>query len=127
MLAVAVAAAPGCGNGSGDGGDRAAFCTAVDRLAADDPFADLAVASPEEMKTAFEQLAAGAEAIDDAAPPDVEVQTTAYVSAVDELAIQLAGAGYDPRALDPLSYGRAVDDYEQAATSVTNAANASCG
>lgn len=119
--------AAACGDGSDRAGDRAAFCDAVERLAADDPFADLAVASPGEMKSAFVQLRDGAAAIDASAPPDVQVQTSRYVDAVNELIRQLAGAGYDPRALDPLSYGRAVDGYTAAATSVTNAANATCG
>lgn len=126
LLALSSGAVLACGDGSDGAGDRAVFCAAVERLAAEDPFADLAVASPGEMKSAFGQLREGAEAIDASAPLDVRVQTARYVDAVDELIRQLAGAGYDPRALDPLSYGRAVEEYAAAATSVTNAANATC-
>lgn len=124
-VAATVAALAGCSD-DGSAGDRQAFCEAVESLAADDPFADLEVASPREMRSAFAELRDGADAIEDSAPPEASVPASDYLAAVDELMDQLSGAGYDPRSLDPLEYGRAVEDYTEAATSVTNAANATC-
>ena len=110
----------------GDSGDPAAFCAAVDDLKAHDPFADLEVASPEEMRAAFDQLAAGIDRVAKAAPAPAKVQARAYRDAVDELVDQLRGAGFDPRAVDAIAYRRAVSDYQDAAVSVDNAATSLC-
>lgn len=126
VLAVLVAAGAVAGCNDDAEEDPQAFCDAVESLAADDPFAELEVASPGEMKSAFEQLRDGAEVIEATAPAEASVPASDYVGAVHELMRQLNGAGYDPRSLDPLEYGRAVEDYTVAATSVTNAANATC-
>ena len=109
-----------------DGGDLRAFCRAVDRLREDDPFGDLLVASPQEMRAAFEELQARAEVIGDEAPPGADVQADRYGDAVDELVDQLRGAGFDPTRLDTLGYGRATADYGEAATSLDNAADSLC-
>jgi hypothetical protein len=114
------------GCGSDGGGDPAAFCAAVDDLRGNDPFADLAVASPGEMRDAFAALADGARRIDDAAPESAEVQARRYAEAVEVLRDELAGAGYDPRQVDVQRYGDGVDDYTAAATSLGNAADATC-
>ena len=127
-LALAVAAVltglVGCGDD--DEGDLRAFCRAVERLRADDPFGDLPVASPQEMRAAFEELQARAEVIGDEAPPGAEVQADRYRDAVDALVDQLRGAGFDPTQLDTLAYSRATADYGEAATSLDNAADSLC-
>lgn len=124
-LALASLLLAGCGD---DGaGDRDEFCAAVADLRANDPFADLAVASPGEMRDAFAALAAGAERVAAAAPDDVRVQGRRYAEAVGALRDELAGAGYDPTQVDNQRYSAHVDDYTAAATSLGNAADATCG
>lgn len=130
VVSVAVALAVGLLSACGDddnGGDVASFCSAVDALAADDPFAELAVASPQEMRAAFDELRDGVEAIARSAPDDVSGRADRYLDSVDELIDQLRGAGYDPRQLDTLRYGTATDAYEEAAVSIENAAEDACG
>lgn len=114
----------GCGDD--EDGDLASFCASVDRLADNDPFAELELASPQEMRVAFDQLRAGVAAIADDAPPDLEGRTDRYLDAVDELIDQLRGAGFDPRQLDTLRYRSAAGEYEEAAISVENAAEQAC-
>ena len=122
VLAIALA---GCGGGGG--GDREAFCIAVEDLRTDDPFADLEVASPQEMRAAFDELREGAERIEDAAPRTAEVQAERYRASVDDLVDQMRGAGFDLRELDRSSYRRAVRDYAEIADSLDNEAEAACG
>ncbi|HEU5085554.1 MAG TPA: hypothetical protein VFU14_19600 [Acidimicrobiales bacterium] len=122
-LLVAVTALAGCGE---DGGDEAAFCDEVAALREDDPFSDLEVATPAEMREAFDALAGGADRLAAAAPGDVEVQAERYRAAVDAVRDELAGAGYDPRRLDGRRYARAVEEYTAAAGSLDNAADARC-
>lgn len=124
MLALA-ALLVGCGDDDGSG-DPAAFCAAVDELRSNDPFAELAVASPGEMRDAFAALAEGAQRIADAAPEPARVQARRYAERIDVLRDELAGAGYDPRQVDVQRYADAVDDYREAATSLGNAADATC-
>lgn len=114
-----------CG-GDSDGGDIASFCEAVDDLADNDPFAELEIASPEEMRAAFDRLHDGVERIDDSAPSELESRTHRYLEAVDEVIDQLRGAGFDPRNLDTLAYRTATADHEAAAVSIENAATAAC-
>ena len=106
--------------------DPQAFCEAVAALRGDDPFADLAMASPGEMRDAFDSLRDGVAAIDATAPAEAAVQAGEYLVAVDELIGLLRAAGYDPRALDGLAYRDATDRYTAAAVSVDNAAGATC-
>lgn len=121
--ALALAVLGACG---GDEGDLAAFCEAVEALREDDPFADLAIASPGEMRDAFAELAEGVERIADEAPSGARSQSLRYADAVDALRDELAGAGYDPTRVDQLRYGQAVASYTEAATSVSNTADAAC-
>lgn len=109
-----------------DGGDLARFCAAVEDLRADDPFAELDIASPADMRDAFAELAEGVDRIADEAPADARSQADRYVDAVDALRDELAGAGYDPTRVDQLRYGQAVAEYTEAAVSVGNAADANC-
>lgn len=109
-----------------DSGDLATFCDAVHDLADNDPFADLSVASPEEMQTAFEQLRDGVAEIASAAPDDLRGRADRYLDAVDDLTAQLRGAAFDPRDLDSLAYRTAAADYEAAAVSIENAAGSAC-
>ncbi len=124
-LGLSVAALAGCGD-DGGGGDIASFCAAVDELADDDPFDGLDVASPQEMRAAFDELRAGVDAIARSAPADLESRTDRYLDSVDALMDQLRGTGYDPRQLDTLRYRTATNDYEEAAVSVENAADDAC-
>ena len=119
MLLLAAA----CG---GDGGDRAAFCDGIERLRRDDPFADLAVASPGEMRDAFDDLREAAEAVAADAPSDAEVAADRYLGTVDDLLDQLRGAGFDLTELDLPAYRRATADYGEAAESLDNAGSAIC-
>lgn len=114
----------GCGDD--DDGDLAAFCAAVEDLRDDDPFAELAIASPGEMRDAFADLADGVDRIADAAPAEARTQARRYADAVQDLRDELAGAGYDPTRVDSLDYGRAVAEYTEAAVSIDNAADALC-
>ena len=123
-VTVLVAVVSGCGDDGG--GDLEAFCASVEALRDQDPFADLEIASPEEMRAAFDQLSEGVERIADDAPPDVEVQADAYRASVDQLVDQLRGAGFDPSQVDALAYGRAVEEYQSAAVSVDNSARSLC-
>ncbi len=124
MAAAIIAGLTSCGHDSN--GDLTAFCTAVDDLKSNDPFADLAIASPEEMRAAFDALATGVDRIARSAPSAARVQARAYRDAVSELVDQLRGAGFDPRAVDALAYRTAVADYQDAAVSVDNAATSLC-
>jgi hypothetical protein len=126
LTAVAMAAAPLVACSDDGDGDRQAFCAAVEDLRADDPFAELEIASPGEMRDAFAVLADGVERIADAAPADVHTQARRYADAVDVLRDELAGAGYDPTRVDQMAYGQAVAAYTEAAVSVDNAADAIC-
>ena len=121
---VLVGLLSGCGGD--DGGDVAAFCEAVEDLRDDDPFEELQVASPGEMRDAFADLADGVDRIADAAPDEVGTQADRYADAVEALRDELAGAGYDPTRVDQLDYGQAVAAYTEAAVSVDNAADALC-
>lgn len=123
-LSLVLLAAGACG-GDG-GGDLATFCRAVEDLRNDDPFAELEIASPGEMRDAFAELAEGVDRIAAAAPEEVGSQADRYADAVESLRDELAGAGYDPTRVDKLRYGQAVAAYTEAATSVGNAADASC-
>lgn len=114
-----------CGDDSGDG-DVDAFCDAVADLKADDPFAELDIATPEEMRDAFAELADGVDRVADAAPTDARSQAQRWADAVDDLRDELAGAGYDLTRVDTLAYGQAVAAYTEAAVSVDNAADALC-
>ena len=114
----------GCGDDGG--GDVAAFCEAVEDLRDDDPFEELQVASPGEMRDAFAALAAGVDRIADAAPDEVRSQAQRYADALEDLRDELAGAGYDPTRVDQLEYGQAVAAYTEGAVSVDNAADALC-
>lgn len=114
-----------CGNDDG-AGDEAAFCDEVTALREEDPFTDLEVATPAEMREAFDALADGADRIAAAAPGDVEVQADRYRAAVEAVRDELAGAGYDPTRLDDRRYARAVEEYTAAAGSLDNAADARC-
>lgn len=112
-----------CGS---DGGDRAAFCDGIERLRRDDPFAELPVASPGEMRDAFDDLREAAEAVAADAPSDAEVAADRYLASVDELLDQLRGAGFDLTELDLSAYRRATSDYGEAAESLDNAGSAIC-
>lgn len=113
----------GCGD---DTGDLASFCAAVTDLEANDPFAELEIASPTDMRDAFASLADGVDRIAEVAPAEARTQAERYASAVDDLRDELAGAGYDPTRVDQLRYGQAVAAYTEAATSVGNTADAAC-
>lgn len=127
-LAVVAVVTVGCGDDDGDDQQSVgAFCDAVDQLRADAPFAELEVASPEEMRTAFVELQEGVERIAEAAPEEHAASAERYRDSVDALIDQLRGAGFDPRELDTLAYRSATDEYEAAATSVDNAADHACG
>lgn len=124
-LTLAVAA-PACTDGTDDTASLDSFCEAIGDLAANDPFAELAVASGEEMRDAFVRLGAGVERIADAAPEEHRARVARYRDAFAEVRDQLRGAGFDPRQLDALDYRTAVDEYESAATAVEDAAAADC-
>ncbi len=125
-LAVTVAALALSGCGADGGGDLASFCDAVDALEANDPFADLDVASPGEMRTAFDHLREGVQRIADAAPDELDASAGRYADTVDTLIDHLRAADFDPRNLDTLRYRTAAADYEEAAVSIENAATGSC-
>lgn len=123
---VASAGLLGACGGDDGGGDLAGFCQAVEDLRTDDPFAELDIASPGEMRDAFAQLAEGVERVADAAPTEARTQSERYADAVAALRDELAGAGYDPTRVDQQRYGQAVAAYTEAATSVGNTADANC-
>lgn len=116
----------GAACGDEDGGDLVAFCEAVDDLRSDDPFEELGIATPAEMRDAFAELADGVDRIADAAPPDARPQALRYAGAVGSLRDELAGAAYDMTRVDGLDYGQAVASYTESAVSVDNAADALC-
>ena len=124
-LSLVLLAAGACAGDDG-GGDMAAFCQAVEDLRDDDPFAELEIASPGEMRDAFAELAEGVDRIAEAAPDEIGSQADRYADAVESLRDELAGAGYDPTRVDQLRYGQAVAAYTEAATSVGNTAEAAC-
>ena len=121
---LALGALGGCDDGRQ--ADPEAFCAAFEDLRDGDPFADLAVASPGEMRDAFATLADGAGRMDDAAPDDVAVQARRYAEAVEVLRDELAGGGYDLTQVDRERYAAGVEAYTRAARSLGNAARATC-
>lgn len=123
---VLLAAALGIAACGDDGGDLESFCEAVVALREDDPFADLPLATPGEMRDAFDALAGAADRIADDAPGDVEVNAERYRAAVEALRDELAGGGYDPTRVDNRRYADAVEEYTAAAGSLDNAADARC-
>lgn len=124
LVVAGALALAGCGDGGG--GDEATFCAAIEALRADAPFAELAVATPAEMRDAFDALTTGAGRIAAAASGDVAVPADRYRDAVDAVRDELAGAGYDPTRVDNRRYARAVEEYSAAADSLDNAADARC-
>ena len=123
VLALLVLLLAACGS---DGGDRASFCDGIERLRRDDPFAELAVASPGEMRDAFDDLRETAEAVASDAPSDAEVAADRYLATVDDLLDQLRGAGFELTELDLPAYRRATSEYGEAAASLDNAGRAIC-
>ncbi len=121
-----VLAAGGLGACGDDGADPTAFCRGVTGLRDDDPFEDLPLASPAEMRDAFAALDAAATSIARVAPDQAEVQADRYAASVDALVDELSAAGFDPRRVDPTRYRGAVADYTEAAVSLDNAADAAC-
>ena len=115
----------GCGSEEDDG-DVAAFCEAVADLQDEDPFEGLDIASPGEMRSAFDRLDEGVGRIAETAPSEARPQAEAYQDSVDDVIDQLSGAGFDPRNLDPLAYREATDAYADAAVSVDNTARNLC-
>lgn len=115
----------GCGSDD-DAGDLAGFCEAVAELQDENPFAELEIASPGEMRAAFDRLEEGVDRIAETAPSEARRQAESYQDAVDEVIDQLRGAGFDPRNLDPLAYRGATNAYGNAAVSVDNAAADLC-
>jgi len=126
LLGAVVLAGVLAGCGDDDAGDLVAFCDAVDDLEANDPFAELEIASPGEMRDAFAELAEGVDRIADAAPVEARTQARRYADAVQDLRDALAGAAYDMTRVDGLDYGQAVASYTESAVSVDNAADALC-
>ncbi len=121
---IVVALLSACG---GDGeGDLEAFCDAVQDLRETDPFEELTIASPEEMKTAFDELRSGADDVADHAPPEQRPRAEEFRDSVGALVDEMRGAGYDLRALDDLAYRSAVGDYLDAAVAVENSTDATC-
>lgn len=125
VAGVLAAGLAGCGSDD-EGGDVVAFCEAVTELQDENPFAELEIASPAEMRAAFDRLDEGVDRIADSAPGEVRRQAEAYQASVDELIDQLRGAGFDPRNVDALDYRAATEDYGDAAVSVDNAAADLC-
>lgn len=113
--------------GGGDEADPEAFCAGIEQLREDDPFAELTVASPGEMRDAFAVLASGAGRVAEDAPDDAAVQARRYAEAVEALQDEMAGGGYDLTRVDRDRYRDRVEDYDEAATSLANAARAICG
>ena len=112
--------------GGDDAPDPEAFCAGIERLRESDPFAELTVASPGEMRDAFSLLARGAARVAEAAPDDAAVQARRYADAVEGLRDEMAGGGYDLTQVDRARYREGVEDYGEAATSLANAARAIC-
>lgn len=127
LAATVVLGALGLAACGGDSGaDEEAFCAAYDRLGQNNPFSELTMASPDEMKAAFDQLAEAADEIADAAPSNASVQADAYASAIDALMDQLRAAGYDPRNVDATAYQQAVTEYQETGGSLGREAEAIC-
>lgn len=117
-------AGPACAGD--DDADPGAFCEGIEQLREDDPFAQLTVASPGEMRDAFSLLARGAARVAGAAPEGAAVQARRYADAVEALRDELAGGGYDLTQIDTRRYQAGVDEYGEAATSLANTARAVC-
>lgn len=125
MLAVVTLGLAGCGD-DGEPADLATFCTRFDELSGASPFAELTIATPGEMRAAFDSLRDSADGLVRVAPADVELAATDYRDAVGVLVAELEAAGFDSRNVDTLTYGRAVDDYSDAAVALDRAAASAC-
>ena len=119
VLLVAVALVPvGCGDDGPDDDERAAaFCTRLERLTENDPFAafgDRATAA--EVETAFQALVDRARELVDTAPEEAEANAREYADAAEGLDSILAGAAYEGGQVDQRAYREEQTKYVQAAT-----------
>jgi hypothetical protein len=117
----------GCSDDEGDG-DLQAFCTQVDRLSTNDPFAAFGdTAKPEEMRVAFSALVERADDLAAPAPPAIAGAAGRYATATHDLDRLLAAAGYDGRNVDVLAYQNAQADYDEAKAQIEKFATKRCG
>ena len=125
MAAMVVAVSAGCGD-DGGGRDAATFCARFAELSGNSPFEDLLIATPEEMRDAFDTLRVSADRLADAAPDEAATAAGAYRDSIDTLIGDLEAAGFDNRNVDTLAYSRSVADYGDAAVTLDDAAQRVC-
>ena len=104
LPAVPLGLAAGCGD-DGGGADAAAFCTRLERLSENDPFAAFGKrATDAEIEQAFHALVSRARELVDLAPDEERATARDYADAAAELDRLMAAAGYDGSRLDERAY-----------------------
>ena len=127
VLVVALVLA-GCGDDGPSDDERAAtFCSRLERLTENDPFAafgDRATAA--QVETAFRALVDRARELVDTAPEEAEANAREYADAAEGLDSILAGAAYDGSQVDQRAYREEQTEYLQAATRLERYLESEC-
>jgi hypothetical protein len=118
----------GCGDDGPDDDERAAtFCTRLERLTENDPFAAFGDrATAPEIETAFQALVDRAQELVDTAPEEAEANAREYADAAEGLDSILAGAAYDGSQVDQRAYREEQTKYVQAATRLERYLTSEC-
>ena len=129
VLLLVVALVPvGCGDDGPSDEERAAtFCTRLERLTENDPFAafgDRATAT--EIRAAFQALVARSRELAEAAPDEARADAREYAEAAEALDSILAGAAYDGTQVDQRAYREEQTTYVQAATRLERYLESEC-
>jgi hypothetical protein len=127
VLSAALALAACGDDGPSDAERAAAFCTRLERLTENDPFAAFGDrATSAEIQLAFEALVTRAGELVDTAPDDARAAARDYADAAEALDSILAGAAYDGTAVDQRAYRDEQTRYLQAAARLERYLDTEC-
>jgi hypothetical protein len=128
IVCSAVLVLAACGDdGPSDAQRAATFCTRLERLTENDPFAAFGDrATPSEVQAAFEALVERAHELVDRAPDEAKAATRDYADAAEALDSILAGAAYDGARADQRAYRDEQTRYVQAAARLERYLESEC-